>query len=128
MTQSTMPHRMSSSTMGAMKAATSPASTLRWACCSLSCTSEDRLRIWSRPMMNCVLMARQSTRMSTRIAIRGQPMAATAMLSQTVSLWTCSRLFSMPGSSRACSSLRMYSEIRPAAIQLRERMPPGRLG
>ena len=32
------------------------------------------------------------------------------------------------GSSRACSSLRMYSEIRPAAIQLRERMPPGRLG
>ena len=79
-------------------------------------------------MMNCVLMARQSTRMSTRIAMRGQPMAATAMLSQTVSLWTCSRLFSMPGSSRACSSLRMYSETRPTAIQLRERMPPGRLG
>lgn len=86
MTQSTMPHRMSSSTMGAMKAATSPASTLRWACCSLSCTSEERLRIWSRPMMNCVLMARQSTRMSTMIAIRGQPMAGDGHAEPDVSL------------------------------------------
>ncbi|MFR4120137.1 MAG: hypothetical protein ACLT2T_15770 [Bilophila wadsworthia] len=95
-TQSAMPHRMSSSTMGAEgrdESREHAALGVLFTVLHVRGTVEDL-----EPMMNCVLMARQSTRMSTRIAIRGQPMAATAMLRQTVSLWTCSRLFSMPGS------------------------------
>ena len=50
------------------------------------------------------------------------------MLIQMANRCACSRLFSMPGSSRACSSRRISSESMPMAIQLSERMPVGRLG